>query len=503
MTFSRILLLCLLTLGLTFPAMADEDFGDAPVGHAKFTDDSLGGSDDDFSADPAYDKNTFNTKEQTYWKQKVDTQRPFLEIGRELYRNGPFQPGTNVIGERNLVRPHLMVYGDFRNVFQYAKNGDNEKGEYFSILNLEVDWEITANDRIHLFFSPFEDVGVDLFGDGVDDPEFIGQFDFEPQAAFYEGDLAYLWAGLWGIEGPVHEIPFTFGRIPLIFQNGVWFEDNIDGFAVAVPAFYMNDIPLVGNVSNADWTFFAGFNEVNTAAIANSADGNAHIYGFNLFAEANGGYWEIGYGFTNDVSGGPNDFSYHNVGISFTRRYGGWLSNSTRVIANFGQDPGSGVAKTADGFAILSENVFTTWAPQNVMPYANFGFLHKNPIALAKNNGGILRNTGINFETNGQGFPSLADNGPDQLAAAFGVNLLFDGYDPFNPRITHGIYSHQLVLEYAVSHFIETGATDHAVGLRYQLPLTNALIWRNDLTYQFPDSGSDSVGVATELRWKF
>ena len=102
------------------------------------------------------------------------------------------------------------------------------------------------------------------------------------------------------------------------------------------------------------------------------------IVSFNAFIEMWEGYWEIGYAFTADMSSQRNE--YHNVAIAFTRRYGRWLSNSVRVIANFGQDPkktrGGGTlrlngnrrsghnSKSAEGILLLVENSFVVSAPQ-------------------------------------------------------------------------------------------------------------------------------------------
>ena len=60
------------------------------------------------------------------------------------------------------------------------------------------------------------------------------------------------------------------------------------------------------------------------------------------------------YGYTRDTrADGLGDFSYHNATLAVTKRWFGKVSNSTRLIGNFGQDPGRGLAKTADGWLVL------------------------------------------------------------------------------------------------------------------------------------------------------
>ena len=127
---------------------------------------------------------------------------------------------------------------------------------------------------------------------------------------------------------------------------------------------------------------------------------HARIFGVNAFIETMGGYWEIGYGYTEDLTG--HGLDYHNATAAFTRRYGNFVSNSVRAIFNFGQDPDGSRKQTANGELILIENSFMTGQPQQtIVPYPNFfaGFDRPQPLARDPGAGGILVNTGINFET--------------------------------------------------------------------------------------------------------
>jgi hypothetical protein len=57
-------------------------------------------SDKVFKSDPSYPQ-AYNAADQIYiygGKHAVNTTRPLLEMGRELYYYGPFQPGINVVG---------------------------------------------------------------------------------------------------------------------------------------------------------------------------------------------------------------------------------------------------------------------------------------------------------------------------------------------------------------------------------------------------------------------
>ena len=128
-----------------------------------------------FSPDPSYEDVPYDAKAQLdiYGaKSAVKTQRPLLELGRELYQSGPFQPMANILGDKNPLAPHLYVYGDWRTAFAYNDNGERETALIATRLNLDVDFGITGTERIHAFFRPFDKNGsfnrVELGGDGDD-----------------------------------------------------------------------------------------------------------------------------------------------------------------------------------------------------------------------------------------------------------------------------------------------------------------------------------------------
>jgi hypothetical protein len=203
-----------------------------PRAHIVPTDDTL------FKPDPVYLK-PYNAEDQLYiygGKHPVPTARPLLELGRELYQYGPFQPGINLVGKKNLVFPQVLVFGDWRTAVAYNDNGAVEKGVLATKLNLDVDIRFTATERIHAFFTPLDRDGqftrFEFAGDNQKSRFILNP---EPGALFFEGDLARIAAGLTDQDNK-YDIPFTFGLIPLITQNGVWLQDAFNGFAFTIPA---------------------------------------------------------------------------------------------------------------------------------------------------------------------------------------------------------------------------------------------------------------------------
>jgi hypothetical protein len=296
-------------------------------------------------------------------KRPVKTARPPIELGRKLYVRGALERGGTWLGEKNPTAPHLMVYGDLRTALAYnddgvpAANGETPQLRLAARLNLDLDLAITSTERLHFFVRPFDEDGSftrwDI--DGKVDDEFTDELDFELETAFFEGELGPMVQGLTGRENKI-DLAVAGGLMPLLTQNGIWLEDAFLGFGFTIPAFSSRAL----DASNIDLTFFAGFDRVSTGAVA--GEHAADLYGVATFIDANSGYWEMGWGY---LDADQSELSYHNVTVAFTRRYGGWLSNSVRLIGNFGQDA---VAKTADGALLLIESSLITHKPLTLVP---------------------------------------------------------------------------------------------------------------------------------------
>jgi hypothetical protein len=289
-------------------------------------------------------------------------------------------------------------------------------------------------------------------------------------------------------------LPFTVGLFPLFLQNGIWANDAILGGAVTLPA--KNSAAL--GLANYDITFFAAFDNVNNAGIigADADDNNvANLYGVTAFIDAFDGYIEAGYGLIHGRDEQDGLLTHFLTG-AYTRRYHNTLSNSTRLFVNFGEDPEG----ESDGIAIISENSLITGLPSTLIPYANFFIGFGNPQPLVDGfNAGILKNVGINFETDAlTGYPKLDDTGSNAWGGAIGLQYLFN-------------LDQQLVFEVAtVQPFgdpiagIGVATPQYAFGVRYQIPLSKAWLFRADATYQITEGADeDTFGIRAEVRRKF
>ena len=485
--------------GLAAPAVASEASSEPiiPDGVTRVPYDP-----DVFRSDPSYQDKPYDPEAQIEiygGKSAIDPPRPLLEIGREIYVGGPFQEPSTFLGDKNPLAPHFYVYGDWQNVVGWSDNGAVEVGQVATRLNLDFDLGITSTERIHMFIRPLDRGGQftrrEFFGDDEDGGDHALNLNLE--SLFFEGDIGPIAQGLTGEYNNL-DLPFAVGFMPLLLQNGIWLEDAFVGVAATIPAW---NSPAL-DISNGDLTVFAAFDQVDSQAfiddVGDVANHNVNIFGITAFVDAMKGYWEFGYGYSDGEGNSLNEFDYHNLTVAYSRRYEPWFSNSLRAIWNIGQDP-TGQQQTADGFIFLAENSLITGLPSTLVPYLNLWVGIDRPQGLGQQARGLLKNTGINFETDAiTQFPKLDDTGRDTFGGALGIEYLFD-------------LDQQIVLEVASVQIIggpnQPGrpalGDQYGFGVRYQLPITQAWIIRADAMYGIREFDEDIRGFRIEVRRKF
>jgi hypothetical protein len=447
-----------------------------------------------FKGDPVYPP-TYNADEQLAiygGKYMNKTAFPPVDLGLGLYERGTYDPRPTFLGQKNPIMSAFMVFGDLRTAGAKYNNGTTgDQKEIAARLNLDMDWQFTPSERVHAFVRPLDKNGSFTrlqLNNGVQQ-RFVHEFNFDLKTLFFEGDLGAMYGGLTGHDSP-RDLPIAIGRVPIATQNGVWIEDAFDGVALGILS--AKNSPKL-DISNFDLTLFTALDNVATAAVPGTH--NAKLYGLAGFFDGLKGYVEFGYGY---VDADNHDLSYHNLTAAYSKRYRGKFANSIRIIENVGQ---KATTKTADGTLLLIENSLVRGYVANInpltfVPYLNLWAGFKSPQSLARGGdaGGVLRNTGLNFESDGlTGYPTLDATAHDTYGGAIGVEYLFN-------------LDRQIVVEVARvqprSNSPLPGA-ETAVGARYQHPISNAWIVRLDGMKGFRVGQKDVYGARLELRRKF
>jgi hypothetical protein len=446
-----------------------------------------------FSPDPDYTNAPFDPA----WEWDVYdgkwfncTQHPWIELGRGLYRPGPIPPSLDFLGRTNLISQTFLLYGDYRSAIANIDVNGDERTVWAHRLNLEFDYKFTATERIHAFWGPLDEDNRFTRVEANDGRiTFIEEFDDDFDTLFFEGDLGSIWGGISDQYAPF-DLPFVAGKFPLFFQNGVWINDAVEGFAFTIPARHSH-LPLIPNY---DVTFFFGFDDIDSAAFAGN-DNAASLYGVHGFFDMLDGHLELGYALLEDTTGLGR--TYHNVGMSFSRRYFQRVSNAVRIIVNTGQAPHGG-PDTADGTLLMLQNALISSNPNYFVPYFNMYAGFGRPQSAARLIDNVLANTGINFETDGlTGSPTLDPTGRNSWGGAMGLNWL--GPD----------FSWQWIVELATVQTFGNGVgrlakdDQYAIGTRYQIPLNHAWLLRLDTIHGFFENDDDIRAARAELRWKF
>ncbi|WP_417514324.1 hypothetical protein [Minwuia sp.] len=453
---------------------------------------------DAFKPDPTYADTPYDIQAQLAiygGKSEVVAPRPLFELGQPQYVSGQLSEPLTIFGELNPTQFAVQAFGDWRTAVAFNDNGNDEVAQIATRLNIDIDFKITSTERLHAFIRPI-DTGNQFtrceFAGGDSEDKCDIEFDLNLETLFFEGDAGAIAQGFTGryYKG---DYPFSVGLVPLFFQNGLWMNDAVVGGAYAIPA--LNSKAL--DISNMEFSFFAGFDDVENDAIVDAggkvADNNANVYGMAAFIETLEGYIEGGIGYIDVDDNKLGDQDLLSASLSWTSRYHDILSYSVRGFASR-QKRDDGGQDLGNGMALLVETSWMTHKPYTLLPYANFFFGTGRPQPLANANG-LLINTGINFETDGlTGFPFLDDTAADAFGGAIGLQYLFN-------------LDQQIVVEAATVQAYGNDANargdQYALGVRWQLPISKAWLIRADAMYGIRNNDDDIAGLRFEVRRKF
>jgi len=266
---------------------------------------------------------------------------PFVSSGQ--VESLPF----TLFGEQ--VTPGLDVDGFLRYQWIGSRMNGVTQGLMAPELSLDVNLKLTAQQRIHALFRPLDQGnGKPTFYQWPDNSGWTVRAEGEPAAIWYEGQ-PFNW--LTPRDDFPLDVSVAGGRMPLFFHNGLWFDNIMDGFALAKLNLQ------VGNLSNLGVVYFLSRGQTQGGTTPEEIrQERKNVMGLVTYADWYAYHIEASWGLAYDNGTSarfPEDLDRHFWGVSVTRTFGD-AGVSLRLLGSTGnrsRDAGAlFVVETAKGF---------------------------------------------------------------------------------------------------------------------------------------------------------
>jgi hypothetical protein len=252
--------------------------------------------------------------------------------------------------------PNFTVFGTFHTAMQAFHDpltetgplapslGDKTRGEWANRLDLLCNLQLSGTERVLVGFRPFDNAvfarpalakytGYQFSPDGTDG--WVYGFRAEPTTAFFEGDLGQIFPGLDPDGTKPYDIGFSVGRQPLLYQDGLLIDDDIDAIGIT------RNTLLPRGGSNAQITLLYGWNQINRGDGINHGD-NA-LVGLFINADFRPTTWNLDLVYVNGNGRDP-DGAY--AAISAAQRIGK-LNTTFRILGSMVLGQSTGGPKSA------------------------------------------------------------------------------------------------------------------------------------------------------------
>lgn len=268
------------------------------------------------------------------------------------------------------VTPRLDIDGYLRYQWVGARMNGVSGGLMAPELSLDVNLQLTAQQRVHALFRPLDQGnGRPTVYQWPDNAGWTVRAEGELAAIWYEGQ-PFNW--LTPRDSFPLDVSVAGGRLPLYFHNGLWFDNILDGFALAKLNLQ------VGNLSTLGLVYFlsrgqtqGGTTELERREERKNVMGlvaNADWYAYHVEAS-----WAASYDNPTTLAF-PEDRDRHFWGVSVTRTFGD-AGVSLRLLGSTGnRSRGAGAlfvvetAKGFDGFRVYANGFVGSddWLPVSV-----------------------------------------------------------------------------------------------------------------------------------------
>ena len=403
-----------------------------------------------------------------------------IEIGDPFLDTGKLDAGFETPWGA-VWQPRLWGYMIYRTAFQHFETATRANNEWANRLDVFLNLQLTGTEKILLNLRPLDtNRPTEFTRYSFDDPRggegYVGEYNSEVEALFFEGDLGSLIPAIDREGITPLDFGFTVGRQAITFQEGMLINDTVNMVGLV-----RNNLYLPG----VSWLRMSGMWAWDRA---DRGVTDADTSTFALFSSADMPKSTVSLDVIYIEDEGQNGDAFY-VGASSIQRIG--LFNTAFRINNSValDDDRQGVA---DG-SLLSAEV--SWTPHNsddiiyVNPYISLGnFTQAGREAIV---GGPLAALGILFAS-----PSLANYGAELNPFTDDVTGFAAGYQAFWDS-----HRRNLALEVATRKNT-SGSGGDSLGLGFQLQQALGRHFQVQLEgfYSFIENRDNSNGARVELQ---
>lgn len=407
--------------------------------------------------------------------------RPLLELGNPFLGSGRLRPGFRVSGGA-VWQPALLTFGTFRSAVQAFNDNDITVSEWANRLDLFTNLQLSGTERILFGLRPLDENGV-FSGEHFKGSPTGSQEEFNHEIAtlFFEGDLGELFPGTDPDDFGSLDWGFAVGRQPLLFQEGMLINDDLDGIGIT------RNTLLPRGGTDLQLTFFYAWDDVHRDD--NLEDDGAELLAFFLSADYPKSTWNADFTWVFDTET-ETDGAYW--GLSRVRRIGHWNS-SVRVLGSHALDFETDAV--SDGYLLMGEFSWTPpWTHDLLYMNVFWGIDRFSSAARGPATGGPLGRTGILYAAVGLGrYGAPLGNRADD-SSGFSI-----GYQKFSHSTRR-----QAIFELGGRQSTE-GLQNAALalGARYQQAYGKHIVLQLDGFGAIKESADDGWGSRLEMRVSF
>ena len=408
--------------------------------------------------------------------------KPPIELGDHFLGTGTLSPGFE-LPTGAIWQPALIAFGTWRNAVQTFDDGTDVETEFRTRMDLFFNLRLSGSERVVVGIRPFDENGeFTRYVLEGGESGFHDVLDAGIESLFFEGDFGEIFPNLSLEDFKRTDYGFSFGRQPLVFQEGFVLGDSIDSVGVT------RNTLLPKGTANFRTTYLVAWDSIHRNGIE---DEEAMLFGVLTSTDFRGSTVDLDAVYLASDAGLGDQLV---LGASAVQRFGRF--NSTfRLVGSAGLDDFSGAV--GDGGIFTSE---FSWTPHHT---ENFVYVNAfvavddfSPAARAPGTGGPLSTLGIGFSGSGLGY-----SGPLSSVASDVAGAVF-GYQRISPDLRS-----QWIFELGSRVGISSSVRDSVAGtIRWQKALRQHYVFVLDGFGGWIDSfqGNDSIyGIRVELLTKF